>query len=164
MRPVLPAVLLATLLLVLTDAVRAEDIFFQYSPFSGGITFKDPTGSTVLERLRIDSPNEDLLFANVTDLEGAIDGPLSEISASPDFVEWGNLAGFTLDDNVFAGYLFPPHTPLAELRTSYQFRAFVAGSGFIDVPYRNCIPEPGTLALAAFGLGFLPRRRNPNAR
>lgn len=113
--------------LALSTSIASAQLTAIYDYETGGITFNDESPPIVpgipqrnLAGIRLNSASSLLLGSEATDLDGAITGPLSVINdQAPNFIEWGNLLGFTVED-AFAGNLLPPGLSQAQLDADFE--------------------------------------------
>lgn len=133
--------------------------FALYDPATGAITFRNFDNGELGIRLNSAGGN---LLANATDLDGAASGLLGVVNDTqvPNFIEWGQFAGFNFT-SAFAGNVVVPGTPPRDLSID------VAPRNGALIPPLIFIPEPSAAAITAcgiLGLASTRTRRSPPAR
>ena len=161
MRNIITVAFACVALALIASAASAEMISY-YNPGTGAVTFDN--GVEPYFGIRIDSNDGSLIFANGDkSLGGYNTGTFASLGGDANFMEWGNLTGFTLPNpgSALAGMIMPAGLTQLNLDSTYTVKAVTLANTGAQVPIDlRAIPEPTTLGLAGLGLiGLVVRRR-----
>lgn len=130
-----------------------------YDSGSGALSFTYDNSDGNLAGIRLNSSAAGLVSGQATDLDGTITGALSVINdQAPNFIEWGNLVGFTFGADVAAGAVLPTGLSQSDLDSDYEllFRSLSAPTvniaGILTLADGGGLtpnPAPGALDLGA---------------
>lgn len=139
-------------------ATAQAGVIGNYTSATGGVSFSYDDSDGNLAGIRVNA--SDLVAGQATDLGGTITGALSVINdQAPNFIEWGNLVGFTFTD-ADAGAILPSGLAEGDL-SNYEllFRSLAAPTVDITGTWSclDCSPGgiEGTPAPGGLDLGMI---------